>query len=59
MKMTIWFRLKLCYEILTLRSGHKHASFEKQLSTFNRGYLAGMKDAKLEHMDETEYERSR
>jgi len=32
---------------LTSRSGHAHPSQEKQLSTFQRGYDAGMKDAKL------------
>lgn len=48
MKMTFLFKLKLCYEILTLKSGHKHSAQEKQLSTFQRGYDAGMKDARLE-----------
>jgi hypothetical protein len=32
---------------LTSRSGHAHPSQEKQLSTFQRGYDAGMKDAEL------------
>lgn len=46
-KLTIINRLKLCWEILTVRSGHKHSAQEKQLSTFQRGYGAGMKDAQL------------
>lgn len=44
-KLTIINRLKLCWEILTVRSGHNHSAQEKQLSTFQRGYGAGMKDA--------------
>ena len=46
MKLTIIHRLRLCFEILTTRSGHNHSSFEKQLSVFNRGYLAGFVDGK-------------
>jgi hypothetical protein len=46
MKLTIIHRLKLCFEILTSRSGHKHSSNEKQLSVFQRGYLAGLVDGK-------------
>jgi hypothetical protein len=53
MKMTFLFRLKLCYEILTIKSGHKHSAQEKQLSTFQRGYAAGMKDARLEARDKS------
>lgn len=45
-KLTIINRIKLCWEILTVRSGHSHSAQEKQLSTFQRGYGAGMKDAK-------------
>ena len=40
-KLTILYRLKLCFEILTIRSGHKHTANEKQLSTFQKGYRAG------------------
>lgn len=44
MKLTILNRFKLCFEILFTRSGHNHPSFEKQLSTFQRGYSAGMEE---------------
>ena len=47
MKLTIMNRIKLCFEILTVRSGHPHTAQEKQLSTFIRGYEAGLKDGKL------------
>lgn len=47
MRLTILNRLKLCFEILTIRSGHKHSAHEKQLSIFKRGYESGMKDQKL------------
>ena len=50
MKLTIWNRLKLCFEIMTTRSGHRHASQEKQLSTFLRGYRAGLNDKRLEEL---------
>ena len=48
MKLTFATRLKLCWEILTVRSGHTHSAQEKQLSTFQRGYAAGMEDSALE-----------
>ena len=47
MKLTFINRLRLCFEILTVKSGHAHAAQEKQLSTFIRGYAAGLKDGKL------------
>ena len=47
MKLTIIHRIRIAWEALTSRSGHAHPSQEKQLSTFQRGYDAGMKDAKL------------
>ncbi len=47
MILTLVNRIKLCWEILTITSGHAHATQEKQLSTFMRGYDAGMKDAKM------------
>ena len=47
MKLTFINRLRLCFEILTMRSGHAHVAQEKQLSTFIRGYEAGLKDGKL------------
>jgi hypothetical protein len=43
--LTLRHRFKLIIEILTIRSGHKHTANEKQLSTFQKGYHAGMKDA--------------
>lgn len=48
MKLTLIKRLKLCFEILTIRSGHKHPAQEKQLSTFLKGYTAGLRDKELE-----------
>lgn len=48
MKLTILNRLKICFEILTIRSGHNHCANEKQLSIFINGYMAGFKDARLE-----------
>lgn len=44
MKLTIKNRLKLCWEILTAKSGHAHCAQEKMLSTFIRGYEAGVRD---------------
>ena len=48
MKLTILKRLKICFEVLTIRSDHAHTAQEKQLSIFKRGYEAGMEDGKLE-----------
>ena len=45
MKLTFKKRVALCWEILTVRSGHEHIAQEKQLSTFKNGYAAGLKDA--------------
>ena len=47
MKLTFLNRIRLCLEILTVKSGHAHSAQEKQLSTFIRGYEAGLKDGKL------------
>ena len=44
MELTWRNRLKICWEVLTIRSGHKHPAFEKQLPVFLRGYKAGFKD---------------
>jgi hypothetical protein len=52
MKLTIANRLKLCFEILTIRSGHRHSAQEKCLSTFRRGYDAGRKDEQLERIED-------
>ena len=51
MKLTFINRLKLCFEILTITSGHKHPALEKGLSTFMRGYDAGLKDGQIEAKD--------
>lgn len=48
MNLTFFKRLKLCFEILTIRSGHKHPAQEKQLSTFIKGYHAGVLDRDLD-----------
>lgn len=47
MKLTFFNRLRLCFEILTAKSGHPHVAQEKQLSTFIHGCEAGLKDGKL------------
>ena len=47
MKLTFINRLKICWEVLTVTSGHKHSAQEKQLSTFIRGYNAGFNDCLL------------
>lgn len=44
MKLTIKKRLQLCWEILTIKSGHAHCAQTKQLSTFTDGYAAGYRD---------------
>lgn len=45
--LTLLTRLKMCYEILTTTSGHKHPASEKQLSMFINGYHAGKYDAQI------------
>ncbi len=50
--MTLGKRIRLCIEILTLRSGHNHPAQVKQLSTFIEGYRAGLHDAKLMKLHE-------
>ena len=47
MNLTIVNKIKLCFEILTAKSGHKHQAQEKMLSTFQRGYAAGVNDERL------------
>lgn len=49
MKLTVANRLRICWEVLTTRSGHSHPSQEKQLSTFKRGYDAGLVDKSLDN----------
>ncbi len=44
-------RLKICWEVLTIRSGHAHMAQEKELSTFMNGYQAGMEDHTLDDAD--------
>lgn len=50
LKLTFLVRLKLCWEILTVNSGHGHPATEKNLSTFQKGYDAGLYDGITEHM---------
>ena len=47
MGLTVWNRLKLCWEILSITSGHNHTAQDKQLSTFVKGYECGMNDRHL------------
>ena len=47
MNLTMVNKIKLCLEILTAKSGHKHKAQEKILSTFQRGYAAGVNDERL------------
>ena len=47
MNLTMINKIKLCLEILTAKSGHKHKAQEKMLSTFQRGYVAGVNDERL------------
>ena len=47
MRLTFLNRLRLCFQILTATSGHAHSAQENQLSTFIRGYEAGLQDRKL------------
>ena len=44
MRLTLKYRLKLCFEILTYRSGHAHHADDKGFSLFMNGYNAGFKD---------------
>lgn len=48
MPLTIINRLKICWEVLTIRSGHKHPAQVKQLSIFIQGYEAGRQDEQKE-----------
>ena len=41
MTLTFYNRLKICWEVLTIRSGHDHPAQEKDLKVFQRGYEAG------------------
>ena len=52
--MKISKRLKICFEVLFLRSGHKHPAQEKQISVFQNGYSAGLDDARFEYANELE-----
>lgn len=46
MKLTIWNRIKICWEVLTITSGHPHPTQEKQLSIFQYGYSCGVQDGR-------------
>lgn len=45
--LTFFTRVKIAFEVMTTRSGHRHKSSEKQLSTFCRGYHSGVIDERL------------
>lgn len=47
MVLTLRNRIRIAWEVLTICSGHAHKAHEKQLTTFTRGYYAGIKDAQL------------
>lgn len=51
MKLTIINRLKICWQVLTIGSGHSHSAQEKALPVFQRGYDAGVKDCRLGGFD--------
>ena len=51
LKLTFLVRLKLCWEILTVKSGHGHSATEKNLSTFQKGYDVGLYDRALEQAE--------
>ena len=48
MLLTLKNRILLCWEILTVKSGHAHPAQEKQLSIFQRGYSSGLSDGIVE-----------
>ena len=50
-KLNLLNRLHLIWEIITTRSGHKHSSSSKQLSTFQQGYSAGVEDERYNTND--------
>ena len=50
-KLNLLNRLHLIWEIITTRSGHKHSSSSKQLSTFQQGYSAGVEDERCNTKD--------
>ena len=52
MKLTLINRLRICFEVLTIRSRHKHTAQEKQSTTFMKGYNAWFKDCKLSRSNE-------
>lgn len=54
MRLTIKKRLQLCWEILTIKSGHAHAAQIKQLSTFTEGYAAGYRDGFIQSCIKTD-----
>lgn len=47
MILTFRNRLKICYEVLTIRDKQQTFTHEKIQPIFMRGYVAGMNDAKL------------
>lgn len=57
MNLTIKKRLQLCWEILTIRSGHKHPAQEKGLSLFQMGYKTGLTEGKLYYAYKNKYKK--
>lgn len=48
MRLTILRRLRICFEVLTTRDRHQTFTHEKCLPIFQRGYVAGLRDGRLE-----------
>lgn len=46
MRLTVLARLRICFEVLTMRGRYGYPAEEKRLSVFIRGYEAGLKDGK-------------
>jgi len=51
MKLTLKNKLKLCFEILFMSNKFGYPAEEKRLSTFQKGYYAGIKDERLSAKD--------
>jgi hypothetical protein len=49
-KLTLINRIRLCVEILTIKGRNKSPAYEKQLSTFMRGYDSGRNDESLNNL---------
>jgi len=49
-KLTLINRIWLCIDILTIRGRNGSPAYEKQLSTFMRGYDSGRHDESLHNL---------